>query len=82
MRIIRELVDQQNDKEGTNIEVALKYLTNVTKKRATVFLLSDFIDTQYEDAIKIISRKHDLIGLRVFDPAERELPNMGVNPDL
>ena len=78
LRIIRELVDQQNDKEGTNIEVALKYLTNVTKKRATVFLLSDFIDTQYEDAIKIISRKHDLIGLRVFDPAERELPNMGL----
>lgn len=78
LRIIRELVDQKNDKEGTNIEVALKYLTNVTKKRATVFLLSDFIDTQYEDALKIISRKHDLIGLRVFDPAERELPNMGL----
>lgn len=78
LRILRELVDQENDQPGTNIEMALKYLNNVSKKRATVFLISDFIDKQYEDALKIISRKHDLIGLRVYDPSEKELPNMGM----
>ena len=63
---------------GTNLEKALKYLSNVTKKRSTVFLLSDFIDSNYEDALKIISKKHDLVGLQVYDMGEKELPDLGL----
>jgi uncharacterized protein (DUF58 family) len=78
LRIIRDLVDAKTDKRGTDLEKALKYFNNVSKKRTTVFILSDFIDHNYEDALKIISRKHDLVGIRIFDKSERELPNMGL----
>lgn len=78
LRIIRELVNMETTSRGTNLEHALRYLNNVSKKRATVFLLSDFIDDSYEDALKILSRKHDLIGLRVYDEGEKNLPNLGM----
>ena len=78
LRIIRELVNMETTHTGTNLEKALKYLSNVTKKRSTVFLLSDFIDSNYEDALKIISKKHDLVGLQVYDMGEKELPDLGL----
>ena len=78
LRIIRELVNMETTSHGTNLGLALKYLSNVTKKRATVFLLSDFIDTNYQDDLKIVSRKHDLIGLQVYDKGEQTLPNLGM----
>ncbi len=78
LRIIRELVDSNTENQGTNIEKALKYFNNISKKRATLFLLSDFIDSSFEDALKITSRKHDLVGIKVYDKGERELPNLGL----
>ncbi len=78
LRIIRELVDVKTNKQGTNIEKALRYFDNVSKKRTTVFVLSDFIDENFQDALKIISKKHDLIGIRVYDEGEKKLPDLGL----
>lgn len=78
LRIIRDLVDAKTDNQGTDLEKALKYFNNVSKKRTTIFVLSDFIDSNYEDALKIISRKHDLVGIRVYDKSEKELPDLGL----
>jgi uncharacterized protein (DUF58 family) len=78
LRIIRELIEFRPRSRGTNISEALRYLTNAIKKRSTAFLISDMMDTGYEDALKISSRKHDLIVLRVFDRRETELPNVGL----
>ena len=78
LRIIRELIEFQPEQRGTNISEALRFLTNFTKKRSTVFLLSDFMDEGYEDALKIASRKHDLVALRIYDKRETELPPIGL----
>lgn len=77
LRIIRELLEIKPESTKTNISQALKYLTNVVKKRSTVFLLSDFIDDNFEDALKLANKKHDVVSLRIHDKRERELPAMG-----
>ncbi len=78
LRIIRELITFQPESNGTDLTLALRYFTNVTKKRCTAFLLSDFYDSNYQDAIKIASQKHDLAVLRIMDEKERELPDLGL----
>lgn len=83
LMIIRDLIDFEPERKGTDIDQALKYFNNVIKKRCTAFLLSDFVcTTNYENAIKIANRKHDLIALRLYDKAEEELPNIGLVPML
>lgn len=77
LRIIRELIDFHPDNQQTDISEALRFLTNAIKKRATVFILSDFLDTDFEKAIRIANHKHDLVALKVVDPAENLLPNLG-----
>ncbi len=77
--IIRELLNFKPQNRGTNIGLALKYLSNIQKKRATTFLISDFIDNNnYEDALMVASKKHDLMALEIFDPLEREIPPVGL----
>ena len=78
LRIIRELVDFRRTSNKTEIAEALKYFTNVVKKKCTAFLISDFIDEKYEDALKITNRKHDLIAIQAFDHLERNLPQAGL----
>ncbi len=81
LRIIRELISFEPKTQGTDIGEALRYLTNAIKKKSTAFLLSDFIDEKdYESALKIANKKHDLIGLRIFDRLQEELPNIGLVP--
>lgn len=80
LRIIRELIGFQPTGHGTDIAEALRYFTNVTKKRSTAFLLSDLYDDGYENALKIAASKHDLAVLRIEDPRERELPSIGLVP--
>lgn len=62
----------------TDIELALKYFGNVIKKKCIAFLLSDFIDDNYEKSLNIVGRKHDLVGIRIYDPREQELPAVGL----
>ena len=78
LRIIRELIDRQAQGTGTDIGVGLHYLTNVIKKRCITFLLSDFLDSAYENELKVATRKHDLIGVRIYDPLETDLPDAGL----
>jgi uncharacterized protein (DUF58 family) len=78
LRIIRELLDIQPVHKGTNLNNALRYLTNVMKKRSICFVLSDFMDTGYDDALTIAARKHDMIGIRIFDDREMHLPDAGL----
>ena len=78
LRIIRELIEFKPQQQGTNLTEPLRYLTNAIKKRCTAFLLSDFLDRGFEDAIKIANKKHDLIAVRIFDEREIELPDVGL----
>ncbi|MCW3077810.1 MAG: hypothetical protein JWO32_2419, partial [Bacteroidetes bacterium] len=71
LRIIRELIEFKPSNKKTDLQVALKYLTNVIKKRSVVFLISDFYaETNYRDALKIANKKHDVVALRVIDKTE------------
>lgn len=78
LRIIRELINFKPENKGTDIGLALKYLRNVIKKRSIAFLISDFNNRGFEDALSIVSKKHDLVCIRVFDQREQELPPMGI----
>ena len=78
LRIIRELITFQPTQKGTNLAEALRYFTNVCRKRCTAFLLSDCMDSGYGDALKIAAKKHDLAVLRIVDERERTLPDIGL----
>ncbi len=78
LRIIRELIDFHPESQGTDISAALRFLTNAIKKRSTAFILSDFIGSNFEQALQIANRKHDVIALRVFDNREENLPAVGL----
>lgn len=78
LRIIRELIEFQPESKKTNLAEALKFLSNVMKKKAIVFILSDFIVDDYEHTMKIVSGKHDVTGIRVYDRREESVPNLGV----
>jgi uncharacterized protein (DUF58 family) len=78
LRIIRDIIVFQPEGSGTSLRAALEYFNHVTKKRSIAFLISDFVDEQYERPMKIVARKHDLIALQLDDPRERELPDVGL----
>ncbi len=78
LRIIRELIEFQPKSKQTNIDEALKYLSNVMTKKAIVFVLSDFMDKSYEQTLKIVGKKHDVTGIRVYDKHDQEMPNLGL----
>ncbi|MFT6797804.1 MAG: hypothetical protein ACJART_002958, partial [Maribacter sp.] len=78
LRIIRELLEFKPKSNKTDITQALKYLTNVMKKKAIVFVLSDFIASDYERSLKITGNKHDVTGIRVYDEREESIPNLGM----
>ena len=78
LRIIRELLEFKPQNKGTEIANALRYFNNMMKKRTIAFLISDFIDQDYEKALTILGRRHDLIGIHIHDIRERELPPIGL----
>jgi len=78
LRIIRELLEFSPKSNKTNIGEALKYLTNVMKKKAIVFVLSDFMAKDYKQTLKITGKKHDVTGIRIYDEKEEHIPNLGV----
>ena len=78
LRIIRELIDIEPGKRGTDIGLALEYLNNVIKKRSICFMCSDFQANSYETPLKVVARKHDLVGVHLYDPREADLPNVGL----
>ena len=84
LRIIREIIELKPESSGTDIGGALRFLTNAIKQKCTAFLLSDMMDTdasgapRYEDAIKVAAGRHDLSVIKVFDPRERSIPDIGL----
>jgi uncharacterized protein (DUF58 family) len=79
LRIIRELIEFKPESKLTDISVALKFLSNVMKKKTIVFVLSDFItDDDYKQNLKISAGRHDITGIRVYDKREEEIPNLGM----
>ena len=78
LTIIRELVDFTPENTGTDIGEALGYFTGVIKKRCTAFLISDFLSPNYETALRIANKKHDVVALKVSDRREHEIPSLGI----
>ncbi len=78
LRIIRELIEFKPESKETNIAAALRFLSGVMKKKVIAFVLSDFIAEDYEQTLKIVGKKHDVTGIRVYDQREEEIPNLGV----
>lgn len=80
LRIIRELLEFEPENNQTNIAEALRYFSSFQKKRAIAFVLSDFSDSNYRDALRLCARRHDVTGIRIYDPREEVLPNLGIIP--
>ncbi|MEE1899034.1 DUF58 domain-containing protein [Flavobacterium rakeshii] len=78
LRIIRELIEFQPKSKKTDVSQALKFLSGVLKKKAIVFLISDFMSANYEHNLKIAAKRHDITGVRVYDQREEKIPNLGL----
>ncbi len=77
LRIIRELIEFKPEHQKTNITEALRFLNNVVKKRSIAFLITDFMDHEYETGLKLAGGKHDLVALQLYDKRENEMPAIG-----
>ena len=80
LRIIRELLHFEPGSKGTNIGSALEHINRILKKRSICFLLSDFISPDFSTPLRIMARRHDLVGLRLYDSFEEDIPEIGVIP--
>jgi uncharacterized protein (DUF58 family) len=78
LRIIRELLDFTPQSRKTSLSEPLRFLTNALKKRCTAFIISDFIVADFEEALRIASNKHDVVALKVSDPLEKAIPDVGL----
>tara|TARA_B100001093_G_C26769925_1_gene989644 strand:- start:96 stop:959 length:864 start_codon:yes stop_codon:yes gene_type:complete len=78
LRIIRELLEFKSKNKKTDINIPLKFVSNILKNRSIAFIISDFISKDYSNSLKIFSSKHDLTGIRVFDNTEERIPNLGL----
>jgi uncharacterized protein (DUF58 family) len=78
LRLIRELLTFKPQRRATKISAALEYALHVLNRRSIVFLMSDFIDRDYDRPLRAVAKKHDLVAIRIFDRREKELPNVGI----
>jgi uncharacterized protein (DUF58 family) len=76
--IVRELLSIEPTSNGTDIDEAIKYFNNTTRQKSIAFILSDFLATGYENDLKVIGKKHDVIGLKVYDKMDMQLPQVGL----
>jgi len=77
LRLIREVLYFKPENKGTDINLALEFLGRVVKRRAIIFLVSDFLSGEFEKLLRIANKKHDVIAIRITDPRELELPDVG-----
>ncbi len=78
LRIIRELIYHEAQGKKTNLGIPLTYVNNIIKKRSIVFILSDFLSEEYSEALRIAAKRHDIIGCKIYDRSEQELPKAGL----
>lgn len=76
--IVRELLSKEPKGKGTAVSKALRYFNNSAKQKSIAFVLSDFIDANYEDALRIAAKKHDVIGIKIYDRMDKQLPDAGL----
>jgi uncharacterized protein (DUF58 family) len=76
--IVRELLTQQSNHHGTKLSTALRRFNNSTRQKSIAFILSDFLDANYEDALRVAANKHDIIGIKVYDKMDMQLPDAGI----
>lgn len=76
--IVRELLAKEPKYKGTQVSTALQFFNNATRQKSIAFVLSDFLDANYSDALRIVARKHDTIGIKVYDQMDIQLPNIGL----
>ncbi len=76
--IVRQLLAKESNHKQTQVSSALRFFRNSTKQKSIAFILSDFLDTNYEEALKITAKKHDVIGIKVYDKMDMQLPNIGL----
>jgi uncharacterized protein (DUF58 family) len=76
--IVRNLLSKEPKGKGTQVSNALRYFTNSTKQKSIAFILSDFLDANYEDALRIAGKKHDVIGIKIYDRMDMQLPKAGL----
>ncbi len=78
LRIIRELIEFKSESNKTSLDEPLRFLTNAIKKRCTAFIISDFLVPDFEEALRIASSKHDIVALKIYDPLEQSIPDIGL----
>ena len=78
LRVIREVLHYQPKRKGSNIKAALEFFNRIATRKVSAFLISDFMDTDFDKALQIANKKHDCIAIRITDPRELELPNVGM----
>lgn len=76
--IVRELLSAQPKKRGTELNKALSYFNNTTRQKSIAFVMSDFIDANYQDSLRIAGNKHDVIGIKIYDKMDQKLPKIGM----
>lgn len=76
--IVRELLSFQSVKKRTQLSTAIKYFNNTTRQRSIAFILSDLLDANYQEALRVAGNKHDIVGVRLYDKMDRTLPNLGL----
>lgn len=76
--IVRELLSKEPKSQGTQVSTALKFFNNATRQKSIAFVLSDFLDANYEAALRVAARKHDIIGMKIYDKMDMELPDAGL----
>ncbi|HEX2533167.1 MAG TPA: DUF58 domain-containing protein [Chitinophagaceae bacterium] len=76
--MVRALLSVESVKKQTSLSTALRYFNNTTRQKSIAFLLSDFIDANYQDALRVSARKHDLVGIKLYDKLDMQLPNLGL----
>ena len=78
LRVVREILGYKAQKKGTRIQAATEFLTRILTRTAVIFIISDFMDSDYEKGLKVLSQKHDVIAIQLNDPLERQLPSAGI----
>jgi len=78
LRLVRELLYYKPQGKGTSLSKAFDFILKVAKRRSVIFVVSDYMDEEYWQSLKVVNRKHDLIGIQIFDPAEKTLPELGL----
>jgi uncharacterized protein (DUF58 family) len=76
--IVRELLSKESKRNGTAVSKSLRFFNNSTRQKSIAFVLSDFLDANYEDALRIAAKKHDVVGIKLYDKMDMELPDAGL----